>query len=428
MKPKELARCRTRLVRYLRKLLAPLGRRDRRDWAEVYIRGLLLEGERKSIEPLARRLPEGDVQALQQLVGQSPWEETPVRERLSRRLAQELTPGAAWICDEVGFPKQGKHSVGVARQYCGTLGKVGNCQVAVTLHYRTDDGSFPVDWRLYLPERWTADPARCRQAGVPEGTRFQTKWELALACCDQARAWGVPDGVVLADAAYGKVTEFRTGLEARRLFYVVDIDPTLTVWTTPQRRQPVPYRGQGRHPKPRYTGPPPTTVATVAAELPAAAWRTIRWREGTKGPLTSRFAAIRVQPAHGHQQGAPELPVGWLLVEWPATAAAPTKCWLSNLPATTSLRRLVRWAKSRWRIEQDYRQLKHELGLDHFEGRGWRGWHHHVTLVSVAYGFLLLESLRSKKNFWVDPAEMPEGDPAVAGDVDRGLPDVRSEG
>jgi SRSO17 transposase len=426
MNATELARCRARLVQYLTDLLAPLGRSDRRHWGEVYIRGLLLEGERKSIEPLAQRLPEGNVQALQQLVGQSPWAEGPVRERLARRLAQELTPGPAWVCDEVGFPKQGQHSVGVARQYCGTLGKVGNCQVAVTLHYTTDDGSFPVDWRLYLPEPWVRDPARCAQADVPPGTRFQTKWELALACCDQARAWGVPDGVVLADSAYGTVTAFREGLEARRLRYVVDVDSTLGVWTTPQTRRPVAYPGRGRRPKPRYVGPPPQALAAVAAQLPRRAWRTIRWREGTQKPLERRFAATRVQPAHRHEQGAAEQPVGWLLIEWPTAAKAPTKYWLSNLPGETPLRRLVRWAKSRWRIEQDYRQLKHELGLDHYEGRGWRGWHHHVTLVSVAHGFLTLETLRRKKNFWMDPAADAAGDPAAPGDVDRDVPHVRA--
>jgi SRSO17 transposase len=428
MNAKELARCRARLVQYLEDLLAPLGRRDRRRWGEVYIRGLLLEGERKSIEPLAQRLPEGNVQALQQVVGQSPWDEAPVRERLARRLAQELTPGAAWVVDEVGFPKQGKHSVGVARQYCGTLGKVGNCQVAVSLNYTTDDGSFPVDWRLYLPERWTQDPARCAAAGVPPDVRFQTKWELALACCDQARAWGVPDGVVLADAAYGSVTAFREGLEARRLRYVVDVDSTLTAWPTPQTRQPVPYPGRGRRPKPQYGGPPPQTLAALAAARPRTAWRTLRWREGTKKGLEGRFAALRVQPAHGYHEGAPEQPMAWLLIEWPAGAEAPTKSWLSNLPADTTVRRLVRWAKSRWCIERDYRQLKRELGLDHYEGRRWRGWHHHVTLVSVAYGFLVLEALRTQKNFWVDPATLPAGAPAPRGDVDRRVPDVRPAG
>jgi SRSO17 transposase len=332
------------------------------------------------------------------------------------------------VVDEVGFPKQGKQSVGVARQSCGTLGKVGNCQVAVSLNYRTDDGSLPVDWRLYLPARWTQDPARCAAAGVPAGTRFQTKWELALACCDQARAWGVPDGVVLADAAYGSVTAFREGLAARRLRYVVDAESTLTAWPTPQTRQPVPACGRGRPPHPQYLGPPPQALAALAGALPGTAWRTIRWREGTKRPLESRFAACRVPPAHGSREGAPEQPLGWLLIDWPLGTAAPTKYWLSNLPADTTLRRLVRWAKRRWRIEQASRHLKRELGLDHYEGRGWRGWHHHVTLVSVAYGFLVLETLRSKNNSWVDPATRAAGDPSAPGDVDRRLPDVRAAG
>lgn len=425
MNAKQMERCRARFEQFVDDILTPLGRRDRRHWSAVYVRGLLLDGERKSIEPLARRLPDGNVQALQQVVGQSPWPVEPVRERLGQHLAEALSPGSAWVVDEVGFPKQGTHSVGVARQYSGTLGKVGNCQVAVSLHYTTEDGSLPVDWRLYLPERWTQDPARCRKAGVPADVRFQPKWELALACCDQALAWGIPPGVVLADAVYGKVTEFRTGLEARRLAYVVDIDPTLTVWTTPQRRTPVPARGRGRPPKPRYMGPPPESVATVATRLPARAWRTVRWREGTKGGLENRFAACRVQPAHGYRAGAPELPVGWLLIEWPPDADAPAKYWLSNLPPTTPLRRLVRWAKTRWRIEQDYRQAKRELGLDHYEGRSWLGWHHHVTLTMVAYGFLMLERLRTQKNFWVDLPENASCPPSPAGHVDRGVPHVR---
>lgn len=425
MNAKQMERCRARFESFVDDVLVPLGRRDRRQWASVYVRGLLLDGERKSIEPMAHRLPDGNVQALQQVVGQSPWPVEPVRERLGHALAEALSPGAAWVVDEVGFPKQGQHSVGVARQYSGTLGKVGNCQVAVSLHYTTEDGSLPLDWRLYLPERWIADPARCHKAGVPADVRFQPTWQLALACMDQALAWAIPPGVVLADAVYGKVTEFREGLEARHLKYVVDIDATLLVWTRPQTRQVVPYGGRGRHPKPRYLGPAPQAVATVAAQLPATAWRTIRWRQGTKGWLESRFAALRVQPAPGYRTGAREQPVGWLLLEWPPDADAPTKAWLSNLPASTTLRRLVRWAKSRWRIEQDYRQAQRELGLDHYEGRRWLGWHHHVTLVMVAYAFLMLERLRTQKNFWVDVPADATRPPTPAGHVDGGLSHLR---
>ena len=399
----EIAKCRTRLEQFLADLLEPLGRRERRHWGAVYVRGLLLDGEGKSIEPMAARLPEGNVQAMQQLIGQSPWLWAPVWQRLAQRMTAELTPDLVWVIDDTGFPKQGHHSVGVARQYSGTLGKTANCQVAVSLHQTAGEESTILDWRLYLPESWTQDPERRAAAGIPEEVKFQTKWELALELIDEAQKWGLRCGVVLADAGYGEVTEFRQGLETRQLPYAVGIPSTLGVWTKPPRIQKLKARGQGRPPSAYHYGPQrPGTVREVAQK--ARGWKQVRWREGSKGWLESRFDACRVQPSHGFHEGRPPHKEVWLLVEWPRGEKEPTKYFLCDLPEHYPLRRLVRIVKARWKIEQDYQQLKEELGLDHYEGRSWAGWHHHVTLVMLAHAFLTLERLRSKKNFWVDPA------------------------
>ena len=399
----QLEKCRKRLEHFLTDLVEPLGRSERRHWADVYVRGLLLDGERKSIEPLAARVPDGNVQALQQLVGQSPWDWLPVWERLAQRMAAELMPDPVWVVDDTGFPKQGAHSVGVERQYSGTLGKVGNCQVAVSLHQVGDQGHAILGWRLYLPARWATDPARRQAAGIPETVTFQPKWHLGLDLIDHARAWGLPDRLVVADAGYGDATEFRDGLEARHLAYVVGIASTVGVWTQPPTATVPTYTGRG-HPPTRYTYGTQRPMTAKEAVAHTTGWKTVRWRHGTKGWLTSRFVALRVQPSHGFVQGEPPHKEVWLLAEWPEAEKAPTKYWLGDLPASTSLRRLVRVAKSRWAIEQDYQHLKDELGLDHYEGRGWIGWHHHLTLVMLAHAFLTLETLRRKKNFWVDPA------------------------
>jgi len=403
MTESEIAKCRTRLEQFLADLLEPLGRRERRHWGSVYVRGLMLDGERKSIEPMAARLPEGNVQAMQQLIGQSPWLWAPVWQRLAQRMTAELKPDPVWVIDDTGFPKQGHHSVAVARQYSGTLGKTANCQVAVSLHQTAGEESTILDWRLYLPESWTQDPERRAAAGIPAEVKFQTKWELALELIDEAQKWGLRCGVVLADAGYGEVTEFRQGLETRQLPYAVGIPSTLGVWTKPPRIHKLKARGQGRPPSAYHYGPQrPGTVREVAQK--ARGWKQVRWREGSKGWLESRFDACRVQPSHGFHEGRPPHKEVWLLVEWPRGETEPTKYFLCDLPEHYPLRRLVRIVKARWKIEQDYQQLKEELGLDHYEGRSWAGWHHHVTLVMLAHAFLTLERLRSKKNFWVDPA------------------------
>ena len=403
MNASEIEKCRKRLEQFLGDLLEPLGRSERRQWSSVYVRGLLLDGERKSIEPMAGRLPEGNVQALQQLIGQSPWPWAPVWERLARRMTAELAPDPLWVLDDTGFPKQGRHSVGVGRQYSGALGKTANCQVAVSLHQVGAEESTILGWRLYLPESWIQDAERRAEAGIPDAVRFQTKWQLALELIDEALAWGLRGGMVLADAAYGEVTGFRQGLEARKRPYVVGIPSPLGVWTKPPRMHKLKDRGRGRPPSVYHYGDErPASVREVAEK--ARGWKQVRWREGTKGWLESRFYACRVQPSHGFNEGQPPHKEVWLLVEWPRAEKEPTKYFLCDLPAHYALRRLVRIAKGRWKIERDYQQLKEELGLDHYEGRSWTGWHHHVTLVMLAHAFLTLERMRHKKNFWVDPA------------------------
>ena len=381
------------------------GRRVQRDAASHYLAGLVNDSERKSMQAMHGRLSDaGTYQALQHFITDSPWPTTAVWTRL-----RELIPERRGILavDDTGFPKQGTHSVGVERQYSGTLGKVGNCQVAVSLHHVGAHGHAVLGWRLYLPERWATDPARRQAAGIPEEVVFQPKWQLGLDLIDQARAWGLADRIVVADAGYGDATEFRDGLEARHLAYVVGIAATVGVWTRPPKAVVPPYGGRGQPPT-RYAYGKQRPVSAQAAVAEATGWTAIRWRQGTQGWLTSRFLALRVQPSHGFVQGDPPHKAVWLLAEWPEAEPAPTKYWLGDLPPSTTLRRLVRVAKCRWAIEQDYQQLKEELGLDHYEGRGWIGWHHHLTLVMLAHAFLTLETLRRKKNCWVDaPADAP---------------------
>ena len=400
----QLARCRKRLEQFLVDLLEPIGRRERRHWGSVYVRGLLLDGERKSIEPMAKRLPDGNEQAMQQFVGQSPWAWEPVWERLARRMVGELEPDAVWIIDDTGFPKQGTHSVGVARQYSGTLGKTANCQVAVSLHEVCAQGAAVLSWRLYLPASWTAEPQRRAAAGIPEQVQFRKKWELALAMIDQVRDWGLAERIVVADAGYGDVTAFREELEKRHLSYAVGVRSNTGVWLAPPRLRKLTPKQTGRLPRALHYGKQrPVSVKQAAQQAPG--WRKVRWREGSRDWLESRFWAGRVRASHGFHEGRQPGKEVWLLVEWPDQSAEPSKYFLCDLPAASSLRRLVQVAKARWKIEQDYQQLKEELGLDHYEGRSWNGWHHHITLVMMAHAFLTLETLRNKKNFWLDPAE-----------------------
>jgi SRSO17 transposase len=439
MTEKQLSGVRTRLERFLGDLVEPMGRSERRHWAQIYIQGLLLDGQRKSVQPMAERIAGADEQALNQFLNQSPWEVTEIQRRLARRLADVGADPVYWVIDETSFPKAGEHSVGVARQYCGTLGKIANCQVAVSLHWSQSEVSYPISWRLFLPEDWIQDAARRQEARIPAEVVHRTKQALALELIAQAQDWSLPPGVVLADSAYGNDFDFRAEMRTRRLGYAVAVEAKTAVWLKdPNVPLPAATGKKGRPRRhPRLEDLPAVhSLLAVAGKLPAAAWRTVTWRIGTKGAQTSRFALVKAWAAHGWKKrpGAqpPRVPE-WLLIEWPTGAAQPCDYWMLWRPSTDeapSLRSAVHAARGRWKIEQDYRELKDELGLDHFEGRGWLGWHHHVTLVSLAFGFLRSEQTRAKKNFWCEPAadapaapiqSNPDGGPmSVVSDEVRG--------
>jgi len=362
---------------------------------------LLLPGDRKSVEPLAARVQPGRVQAAHQslhhLVAKADWSD----EVMLAAVRQQVMPaierhGAvrAWIIDDTGFPKKGTLSVGVARQYCGQLGKQDNCQVAVSLSVANDHASLPIAYRLYLPEAWADDPARRGRAGVPDDVVFQTKPQIALAQIRTALNAGVAPAMVLADAGYGVDTAFRDGITGLGLAYVVGIQSSTSLW--PPGKEPLaPKRWSGRG-RPtslvrRDSEHRPVSAKALALALPRKAWRKTTWREGSNTTLASRFAAVRIRPAHRDYNRTTPRPEEWCLIEWPPDEAEPTKYWLSTLPANVTRRALVDAAKLRWRIERDYQELKQELGLGHYEGRGWRGFHHHATLCIAAYGFLISE-------------------------------------
>ncbi|WP_372623836.1 IS701 family transposase [Falsiroseomonas sp.] len=391
----------SRFAAYVEALGAALGHADRVAPLRNYCAGLLLPGDRKSIEPMAARVEPGRVQAAHQslhhLVAKADWSDAAVLAVVRTQALpaiQEHGPIQAWIVDDTGFPKKGTHSVGVARQYCGQLGKQENCQVAVSLSVANGHASLPVAYRLYLPKAWAEDAARRAKAGVPDDLRFATKPQIALEQIRKAQADGIPPGTVLADAGYGVDTDFRDGITALGLAYVVGIQSSTSLWPPGQAPLPVkPWSGRGRPPSRvgRSATHKPVSARELAASLPRDAWRRVTWRQGTNTPLASRFAAIRVRPAHRDYNAATPRPEEWCLTEWPVGEAEPTKFWLSTLPATISRTSLVRHAMLRWRIERDYQEMKQEIGLGHYEGRGWRGFHHHATLCIAAYGFLVAE-------------------------------------
>jgi SRSO17 transposase len=405
---------------YLDHLAAGLGHADRVRRLKEYCTGLMLPLPRKSVEPLAAHLDPFHVsarhQALLHFVGQSPWSDEAILERIFlwvQPLMAQFASQWFWIVDDTGLPKKGKHSVGVARQYCGQIGKQDNCQVAVSLSLATAAASLPIAWQLYLPESWCDDVQRCQAAGIPEPVRFATKPQLALDQMWRAKAAGVPIGTVVADAAYGNECPFREGLEALGLEYAVGIGYPTTVWAPGTAPLPAkPDRGTG---KPatllkRDAQHQPVSAKNLALSLPPGAWRTITWREGSNAMLRSRFARVRARPAHRDYWRSQLRAEAWLLVEWPQGEPEPTKYWLSNLSAAITMDELVATAKMRWQIERDYEELKQEFGLGHYEGRGWRGFHHHATLCIAAYGFLLGQRLCQKKASQRPPPSLSEGD------------------
>ena len=380
------------------------GHEDRQTPLKNYCKGLLLPGERKSIEPMAARLDPAHVEPMRQclhhLVAKAPWSDEALLGQVRKQVMSSLKkdgPVVAWIVDDTGFPKKGKHSVGVTRQYCGQVGKQENCRVAVSLSVATWSSSLPIAYRLYLPKEWIDDENRRGKAEVPEAIEFQTKPEIALDQIRAAAAAEVAPGIVLADAAYGINTEFRAGITELHLEYVVGVQSSMTVWQP--GKQPLPAKPRGKMGRPprllqRSTDHQPVSVKQLAINLPPAIFRQLTWREGAERKLQSRFAAVRVRPAHRDYERAEPRAEEWLLIEWPKQEAEPTKYWLSTLPPKTKLKELVKIAKHRWIIERDYQELKQELGLGHFEGRNWRGFHHHATLCIAAYGFLVAERSR----------------------------------
>jgi SRSO17 transposase len=344
----------------------------------------------------------GDEQAIQQFLSQSRWKPESLLDGIAREV-QGLAPGRrAFILDDTGFAKQGRHSVGVARQYSGTLGKIGNCQIAVSLSLAWEQATVPLEFALYLPKEWISNPERLAGSGLSPETAFKEKWRLGLDLIDAAMSRGVAKGVVCADAAYGSVTEFRKELGARELAYALGVQETISVWAAPREELPAKeYSGRGRRPKPKAGAR--QSALELAMSLPAQAWQNVRWAEGTKGPLASRFACVRVEPGHAARIAGEREAEQWLLVEWPEGSQKPARYWLISLCAESDLLELVRWAKMRWGIEQNYRELKEELGLDHFEGRSMRGWLCHVTLTLLAFLFLATERLQRKSELVFDP-------------------------
>lgn len=377
-------------------------RRDQRAKGELYLRGLMLDGKRKSMQPMAQRLGI-DHQQLQQFVTTSTWDHVDVRRRLASWAAEFVDPDAL-VIDDTGFPKDGTDSPGVARMYCGALGKTGNCQIGVSVHAVTDWASAAIDWRLFLPESWddekasdeqTAAGIRARRtrSAIPDQIRHREKWRLALDMLDEVTGeWDIPRRPVVADAGYGDATEFRLGLTERGLVYVLAVTPTATAYPAQAVPTTAAWVGNGRPPGPRYPDKP-VDLKTLVLAAGRSAGRFVVWRHGSrKSPgnptasMRSRFLALRVRPANRTIPRASDgsLPECWLLAEWAPGEPEPTDYWLSTLPADVRLRDLVRLAKIRWRIEHDYRELKDGLGLDHFEGRSWIGWHRHVTLAALA--------------------------------------------
>ena len=383
-----------RFAAYVEGLSSVIGRSNRAGPLRDYCTGLMLPGDRKSVEPMAARTAPARTaaqhQSLLHFVGIASWFDEQVLAKVREMVLPAMEkdgPIEAWIIDDTSFPKHGKHSVGVHHQYCGQLGKQANCQVAVSLSVANHAASLPIAWRLYLPQDWTKDRARRKKVGVPKEVKFKTKPEIALEQIRWACEAGLPRGVGLMDVAYGNDSRLRAGMTELGVPYVASILPNTLMWRpgTGPRGKDKPLNNTGRRDEPDLI-----SAREVMQGLPKGAWRTVKWREGSADWLSSRFARVRVKV--GHNKLVPEkLQAEWLLIEWPEGEAAPTKYWLSTLPEDISFERLVDLAKLRWRIERDYQELKQEVGLGHYEGRGWRGFHHHATLCIAAYGFLIAE-------------------------------------
>lgn len=385
---------RERLEAYVADVVVGLGRVEQRRAAGLYARGLIEAGARKSLEPIVARLGgEADYEAMQHFLADSPWDPAVIDRAVAERVCPAICP-EAWVLDDTGVVKDGKHSPGVKRQYSGTLGKTGNCQVTVSLHAVGAGGTVPLGFRLYLPEEWCEDRERARKAKIPDSVEFQTKPALGAQLAVRAAGWKIARVPLLGDQAYGDDSKLRVRLDEQGLEYVLSVSASTAVFAAGTRFEVPPAKpGAGRPPSVPKADRKPTQVKTLAAALPRQAWKTVTYRDRDGKKIRSRFAFVRVfvaRPVTEHRLAPRE---EWLIIERPKGADQPSDYWLANLPADTAHERLARLARLRWMIELDYRQLKGELGLDHYEGRSYLGFHHHCAIVTAAHGFLTLERL-----------------------------------
>lgn len=409
------------LTKFMAPLVATLGRSERRHAAMQYVEGLLIPGQRKSIEPMAARLGV-DAQSLQQLLTSSPWSDEALWKAIRQEVVPHLEPLEAWVVDETGWLKQGKHSVGVSHQYCGAVGKSANCQVSVELAVSEGWVAAPIAAQLYLPRSWSEDAARRAEAGVPAGVVFRTKSELALALIQQAHADGVCEAPVLADSAYGDSSDFRQGLRQLGMEFFLQVEPTHKAWTEPvalERRRTRYALASG--------APPAITLAEIVAGFPALEWKSCSWKATNGRTRHTRLSWCEVYLEHRLRQDGEEPEKVWLVVDWPADTATPYHYYLAHLRRPPTKARCLKLSRSRWHIEQYFQRAKDDLGLDHFEGRSWRGFHHHLALSAVAYQFILVQYLRTKKNFWCELGADPASDPALAGEGNRLLQLLRDQ-
>src|SRR4051812_20913578 len=419
---------------WLKPFLEALGHKVRQRWAPVYVRGLLSPGERKSVQPMAARVAPADCDQLHHFISSPAWQTAPLAAVLAHE-ADRLVggPGAGLIIDDTPLPKKGEHSVGVARQYAGVLGKTANCQALVSLTLARGEVPVLVALRLYLPEAWCQDRRRCDKVGVPADCRaFRSKGAIALEEIDRLRAAGVRFGCALADSGYGRSAAFRRGLAARAPLWAVGIPKTQTVYSAAVKLCWPAAQGKGR---PRRHGVPNQRPVTAAAALKHLPWRPIQWRQGSKGPLSASFAARRVRTAEGPQSAIGHRLPGdelWLVGE--RRSSGERRYYLASHPAETPLQTLAAAIKARWVCEQAHQQVKEELGLDHFEGRSWAGLHHHALMVMIAFAFLqhlrLRQSGKRGKNLphrSATPTHLARHPARAAGSLGRSRPAAMSQ-
>ncbi len=406
---------------FITPLVAGLGRSERRRAATHYVEGLLMPGQRKSIEPMAERLGV-DSQALQQLVTSSPWSDETVWRAIRQEVIPHLEPLEAWVVDETGWVKQGRHSVGVSHQYCGAVGKQANCQVSVELVVSDGWVTAPLAGRLYLPESWTQDRQRRAAAGVPPEVEFRTKPELGLELIRQAGADGVPPAPVLGDCVYGDSPEFRQGLRELEMEFFLQVSPTHKAWT-----HPVPTEGKRVRHYLAAGSPPARSLAEIAAHWPPEQWKKCSWKAADGQTRRTRLAWAEVYLQHRLRHGDANLEKVWLVVDWPSGESQPYHYALAHFHQPLRRARCLKLSRSRWQVEQYFQRSKDDLGLDHFEGRTWRGFHHHLALSALAYLFILTRYVSTKKNFWCDVGTDSPLDPALAGESERLLQLLRHE-